>query len=294
MITTQKMGVITWVDVLSPTNEEILQLQKNYGLNDEVTHDLMVPTLTPRTDECDKHLYTVLHFPASKHSHKETAQEVDFIVGKDYLITVRYDTIDSVYLLFKSFEVGGILANGNKFIHAYELFFVVVRKMYESVLDELSSMEDRFDGIEEAIFENREKEMVSAISRASRTLLDFKRTLIPHDEVLSNLQEAGDRQFGKEFSRGISIISKEYHRARSRIHDNIEALIELRETNNTLLSTKQNEIIKIFTILAFITFPLTLVIDIIEADREIMWTLIILVCVSVGAMFFFFKRKKWL
>lgn len=294
MITTQKMGDITWVDVLSPTNEEILLLQKTYNINEDVTHDLMVPTLMPRIDECDSHLYTVLHFPASKHNHRENSQEVDFIVGKNYFITVRYDTIDSIYLLFKSFEVGSILMDGNRFKHAYELFFIVMRKMYESVLDELSSMEDRFDRIEESIFENKEKEMVAEISRASRTLLDFKRTLIPHEEVFGTLLEAGVRQFGKEFSKDVSIISKEYQRARNRIHDDIEALIELRETNNTLLSTKQNEIIKIFTILAFITFPLTLLIDIIEADREIIWALIVLVGVSVGAMFLFFRYKKWL
>lgn len=294
MITTQKMGNITWVDVLSPTNEEILQLQKIYKINEDVTHDLMIPTLMPRIDECDEHLYTVLHFPASKHSHRENSQEIDFIVGKDYLITVRYDTIDTIYLLFKSFEVGSILTDGSRFTHAYELFFIVMRKMYESVLDELSSMEDHFDRIEEAIFAGKEKEMVAEISRASRTLLDFKRTLIPHEEVFGTLQEAGVRQFGKEFNKDVSIISKEYHRARNRIHYNIEALVELRETNNTLLSTKQNEIIKIFTILAFITFPLTLIIDIIEADRAIIGGLILLVCVSVGAMFMFFKHKKWL
>lgn len=288
------MGNITWVDALSPTNEEILLLQKTYKINEAVTHDLMVPTLMPRIDECDEHLYTVLHFPANKHSHRENAQEVDFIVGKNYFITVRYDTIDSIFLLFKSFEVGSILNNGNQFEHAYELFFIVIRKMYESVLDELSVMEDNFDGIEKSIFDGKEKEMVSTISKSSRILLDFKRTLIPHEEVLDTLKEVGVRQFGKEFSRDISSIDREYHRTRSRIHDDIEALIELRETNNTLLSTKQNEIIKIFTILAFITFPLALVIDIIEADREIVGTLILLVCVSVLVMFYFFKRKKWL
>lgn len=288
------MGSITWVDALSPTNEEILQLQKIYNINDDVTHDLMIPTLVPRIDECDEHLYTVLHFPASKHSHRENAQEIDFVIGKNYLITVRYDTIDTLYLLFKSFEVGSILTDGSRFNQAYELFFVVMRKMYESVLDELSSMEDRFDSIEEAIFNNREKEMVAAISRASRTLLDFKRTLIPHEEVFVTLQPAGVRQFDKDFNKEVLLVTKEYHRARNRIHDDIEALVELRETNNTLLSTKQNEIIKIFTILAFITFPLTLLIDIIEADREIMWALIILVIVSVATMFVFFRHKKWL
>ncbi|HAO64732.1 TPA: hypothetical protein DCQ44_01990 [Candidatus Taylorbacteria bacterium] len=294
MITTQKMGAITWVDVLSPTNEEILLLQKTYKINDEVTHDLMIPTIMPRIDECDEHLYTVLHFPASKHSHRESAQEVDFILGKTFLITVRYDTIDSIYLLFKSFEVGSILSDGNRFTHAFELFFIVLRRLYESVLDELSSMEDRFDSVEEAIFDGKEKEMVVAISRASRTLLDFKRTLIPHEEVFETLSDAGVRQLGKEFAKDVSIVVKEYHRARARIHDDIEALVELRETNNTLLSSKQSEIIKIFTILAFITFPLTLLIAIIEADRQIMWTLIILVCASVTGMFVFFRYKKWL
>jgi magnesium transporter len=294
MITTQKMGSITWVDVLSPTNEEILQLQKTYRINNEVTHDLMNPTLVPRVDECDEHLYTVLHFPANKHSHQENSQEIDFVIGENYLITVRYDTIDSIYLLFKSFEVGSILTDGDRFSHAYELFFVIIRKMYESVLDELSSMEEHFDRIEKAIFDSKEKEMVAAISQASRTLLDFKRTLIPHEEVLGALQDAGMRKFGKELSKDVSVVSKEYHRVRSRIHDDMEALVELRETNNTLLSTKQNEIIKIFTILAFITFPLSLVISIIEADRDIIWALILLVCISVGAMFTFFKLKKWL
>ena len=186
------------------------------------------------------------------------------------------------------------MTNGDRFSHAYELFFVVARKMYGSVLDELSAIEDRFDVIEEAIFENREKEMVAAISHEGRILLDFKRVLIPHEEVFGALQEAGTRQFGTQFNKDVSVIAKEYHRARNRIHDDIEALIELRETNNTILSTKQNEIIKIFTILAFITFPLTLIIDMIQADRRVVWLMIGLVCASILIMFVFFKRKKWL
>jgi magnesium transporter len=294
MITAQKMGIITWVDVLSPTNKEIIQLQETYNLNDNVARDLVAPTLIPNIDECDEHLYTVLHFPAHKHSHRENSQEIDFIVGKDFFITVRYDTIDPIYLLFKSFEVGSILKNDNRFTHAYELFFIVLRKMYESVLDELSSMENRFDEIEKSVFDGQEKAMVAVISYESRTLLDFKRILIPHEDVLDKLQEIGVRQFNKECNKDISIISKEYHRALNRIHNNAEALVELRETNNTLVSTKQSEIIKIFTILAFITFPLSLVINIIQADRDLVWVLILLVFVSVGAMFMFFKYKKWL
>ncbi len=294
MITTQKMGNITWVDALSPTQDEITEIEKNYKINEAVSRDLRMPTSTPRLDECDSHLYAVLHFPANKHSHKSASQEIDFVVGKNYLITVHYDTIDTMYLLSKSFEVGSLLTDGTRFTKAYELLFVILRKMYGSVFDELAALEDRFDSIEQSIFDGKEKEMVSTISRASRILLDFKRTLIPHEEVLGVLQLAGTRQLGKEFDQEITVVTKEYKRCRDRIRDDIEALIELRETNNTLLSTRQNEIIKIFTILAFITFPLTLLIDIINAERQTMGILLVLVGVSVIAMFGFFKYKKWL
>ena len=294
MITTQKMGNITWVDALSPTHVEIDELEKPCKIDAMISRDLIMPTNTPRLDECAAHLYAVLHFPASKHSHKSSAQEIDFVVGNDYLITVRYDTIDTLQLLSKSFEVGSLLTDGNRFSNAYELLFVILRKMYGSVFDELAAIEDRFDTIEQSIFEGKEKEMVSIISHASRTLLDFKRTLIPHEEALGVLQQAGSRVFGKNFNNDIIIVSKEYRRARDRIRDDIEALVELRETNNTLLSTHQNEIIKTFTILAFITFPLALLIDIIESEPQIMIILILLVGVSVVSMFGFFKYKKWL
>ena len=288
------MGSVTWVDVLSPTQNEILELEKNYKIDADVAHDLIIPTITPRLDECDAHLYAVLHFPANKHSHKSSAQEIDFVVGKDYLITVHYDTIDTLYLLLKSFEVGSLLSESDRFTKAYELLFVILRKMYGSVFDELAAIEDRFDKIEQGIFDGKEKEMVSTISRASRTLLDFKRTLIPHEEVLGVLQQAGTRQFGKDFNADIIVVAKEYRRSRDRIRDDIEALIELRETNNTLLSTKQNEIIKIFTILAFITFPVTLVMDVITSAPEMMWVLILLLVIAISTMIIFFKYKKWL
>ena len=294
MITTQKMGNITWVDALSPTQAEISELEKNYKIDTEVAHDLIIPTFTPRIDECDEHLYTVLHFPANKHSHKSNAQEIDFVIGKDYLITVHYDTIDSLDFLLKSFEVGSLITDGKRFSKAYELFTVILRKMYSSVFDELASLEDRFDIIEQAIFEGKEKQMVATISKASRTLLDFKRTLIPHEEVFGVLQMAGSRQLGKDFNLEMNIVSKEYRRLRDRIRDDMEALIELRETNNTLLSTRQNEIIKIFTILAFITFPVTLVMQIITSEPRIMWLLIILLIIAVSTMVIFFKYKRWL
>jgi magnesium transporter len=81
-----------------------------------------------------------------------------------------------------------------------------------------------------------------------------------------------------------------------------ESLHELRETNNSLLTTKQNETMKKLTLLAFITFPLSLIASIFEMNTVDMpivglqhgfWIIIGGMTVVGLAMFWYFKYKKW-
>ncbi len=294
MITKQTPGPVTWVDAASPTQEEILELRATYNIDTDIAEDLISPTMHPRIDTCDDHLYVVLHFPAYKHSHKSVAQEIDFIISENYLVTVHYDTIDSLHWFSKAFEVTNALAKTEQFSNGHQLFSEIISKMYATIFDEIGAIEEKLDMIEDKIFLGEEKKMVAEISTNSRALLDFKRTLRPHADVITKLENTGSEQFGKAFSKEIKLVSKEYMRAMDRIHSDIEALIELRETNNTLLFTKQNEVMKIFTILAFTTFPLSLITQIITADPEIMWTLLLIVALAIGTMILFFKHKKWL
>ena len=80
-----------------------------------------------------------------------------------------------------------------------------------------------------------------------------------------------------------------------------ETLEELRNTNSALLTTKQNEIMKLFTILAFITFPLTLFTSmfgmntiatpIVGGTNDFWMILGIMGVVSIG-FFAYFKYKR--
>jgi Mg2+ and Co2+ transporter CorA len=87
------------------------------------------------------------------------------------------------------------------------------------------------------------------------------------------------------------------------VSGNAEFLAELRETNNSLVSTKQNEIMKTFTILAFIALPATTVLSLfqIESDsRPIVglpfdfWILVLLLIGIAFSLYSWFKHKRWL
>jgi len=80
-------------------------------------------------------------------------------------------------------------------------------------------------------------------------------------------------------------------------------LSELRETNNSLLSAKQNEIMKEFTVLAFVFLPLTFISGLFGMNTKNnpivghtldFWIILSgMLCISLG-FFFYFKRKGWL
>ena len=85
---------LTWIDLESPSLEEIRSIAKDFNIDPVVSNELLTPTLRPHTERYINHLYLVLHFPSlqkSQTSSIHTEQEVDFIIGRDFLITVRYE-----------------------------------------------------------------------------------------------------------------------------------------------------------------------------------------------------------
>ena len=305
MITRHELNNLTWVDLTSPTQEEIRQIMDEYHVPAMLGEELLLPTLRPKVERVDGLIYMVLHFPLLRHTHEvEQNQEVDFIIGKDVLITTRYDTIDPMHKFSKVFEVNSILnrgAMGHEHV-GYILFFMLL-KLYGSILHELEYISDELDAVEDRIFQGDERAMVVALSHHSRDLLNIKQALRDHKDMLESFREASVEFFGPAYGTYARKIIAEYFRMYHTLRANIETLAELRETNNSLLTTKQNEVMKIFTIMAFVTFPLSLLAAIFGMNTTYLpiighpgdfWIIMSIMFIATLAFFVFFKYKKWL
>jgi magnesium transporter len=245
----------------------------------------------------------VLHFPALRHSHKTREQEMDFIIGQNYIITTHYDLIDPLHKFAKLFDAQAILTAPHDVEHAGLIAITLIKKLYKAIEHEVESIRRDLTNIEEHIFSHEHIEMVSAISRTSRDLLNLRHTIEPHRDVLQSLETVLPETLGTDLQKAFKLVTNEYYRVHNHIMREIESLRELRETNNSLLTTKQNETMRVFTILAFITFPLGLVLQIlgIRSDdnpfthlpHDFWWTVGILSLISF-CMLLYFKKKHWL
>jgi magnesium transporter len=183
------------------------------------------------------------------------------------------------------------------------IFFKILRELYDAISHELTAIDTWTNEIESKVFKGKEKEMVRSLSDAGRVLIDFKRTLQQHQEILNSLVEFGKRTNNENLIRGGKEILIDYGKIMHIIDSQHEIVQELRETNNALLNTEQSEIGKVLTILAFIAVPLSLVISLFQIDfksRPIVgmendfWIVIGIVAILGALMFAFFRYEKWL
>lgn len=303
MLTTYTHKKITWIDLESPSAEEVRSVMEKYKVDPMVADELLIPSLKPKVEPYHDYLYVILHFPAFKHTHSGAPnQEVDFIIGKHFIITTHYDTVDPLHKFSKIFEVNSILDRSDMSEHAGFVFYYMLKKLYRALEHELDYIHDELKVISDRIFRGEEKEMVAEISKVSRELLNFKRATASHKEVLKSFESAGLTFFGESFAYHLHAIIGEHYRIANQIEGNIDMLTELRETNNSLLSTKQNEIMKILTIMAFVVFPLSLIASIFGMNTHLpivglpgdFWIVIGGMAMLTVFFFAYFKYKKWL
>ena len=294
----------TWVDLENPTKADVEKIASEYNIDLKTANDVILPANSPRAEFHGHYAHIILHFPIFKRTQSvSSVQEIDFILTDRTLITARFDHIEALHNFAKILETEAIVDKKPVVNPAGYIFFRMVSELYGTLFDELKYIDSWSREIEVKMFHGQEQKMVFAISNMSRVLLDLERTLSQHQDVLLTLKDYGSKIFGDYFEYHIRSVIDEYRKLRHIIKNQREIMIELRETNNSLLSSKQNEVAKIVTVLAFIAVPLSLILNVFQIEsrsRPIIgmtydfWILVGFILLAGIFLFAFFKYKKWL
>ncbi len=305
MISRYSYHGLTWIDLESPTKEETAHIIEEFSLPHLVGEEMTANTLRSKVDLYQDFLYLILHFPViDKKNQGGAEQEIDFIIGKKFLITVRYELIESVTLFSKLFEQQSTDDKNKMEIHGGYLFMEMMREFYKKSINQLEDITHTIKEIEHQIFTSQEGSIVRKISLNSRKLLDFKQSIRFHGEVLKSYESSSKRLFGDEYGYYAEVITSEFNKVNNILENQRDVLSELQRTNDSLLSSKSNEIMKNFTIMTFVMLPLTLITGVFGMNTisEIIFIqsikdfyLVVGSMFIIGiAMFIFFKLRRWL
>lgn len=304
MLTRYQERDLTWIDLVAPTPEEVRKVMKEFDLAPHVAQELLSTSYKSKMERAGDALYVIFHFPTLRLGfNRRPEQEIDFIIGKKFLITTRYENIDPLHSFARAFEVQTLIGSRFHATHGGHLFASMVEAIYKSLESECELLQGKLEEIEARIFKGDERRMVFELSSVARVLFDFRRSLTPHKDMLASMEPLASRLLGPEYSYHL----REVEGTRATVCRTIDGLrdshAELRATNDSLLNAKQNEIMKILTIMAFVTFPLSLIATIFGMNTEHLpiigmpgdfWIIIGMMLSLTSCFFLFFKYKKWL
>ena len=305
MISRYNYRDFTWIDLESPTPEETLHIAEEYNIPHHTADELQSHTIRPKVENTKDALYLVLHFPSTASStSKHKAYELDFVIGKNFLITVHYEPVEALYEFSKTFEVSTILDRDTRASNSGFVFSALIRTLYKNCLDELDTITHTLNALEREIFATKEDITIKHISSISKKILDFRQATRSHAEILKSFESASVAIFGAEYKETADILISEYTKVHNALEQNRDTLMELKDTHTAIVSSHTQEIMKVFTVITVIIMPMALLAAIftIPVPHEIaLITSLNEFYFIVGAMsltglvmLVFFKLKKWI
>jgi magnesium transporter len=293
-------GKITWVDITSPTPEDIDYLQKNYHFHPLILKELETLSQRNKAEIYENYLFLVTHFP-NWDSKKQTSLpwELDVIISSKVLVTVSYSEVSEAHLELtekiyqKDFEKEYL-------IDTVKLLYFIFEHYLDFAARQLVHIQEKIDLIEEQIFQHKQQEVIPVLSFVKRDILNFYRIFRYLKEDLASLDRRGPRLFGEDSKIYFDDIIGDSLRIENVIENFKDTLESLENTNNSLMEHKINVLTRIYTIISFITWPTLLIISMYQMNTRYLpfigypydFFVILLIAFFPSLLIYLYLKKK--
>lgn len=296
---------LTWVDIVDPKQSDIDYL-KSLNFYPVVLNELNYPTLRPKVEQYDNYLYMILHFPIY-HPREKTSKsvEIDFLITKYALVTVRYGKNQPLQEFWNKCKANDSEPQFHN--SSASLLYCMLQELNNFSLRQIDHITQKVEKLEKEIFDKRnrknEEEIVENISVIRRDILDFRRTIKPHETILNSLKIHGMEFFGKATKAYFNDIIGDYMRVWDLLDNHKETIESLQQANDSILSNKTNRTVRTLTILTSIIFSLTLLATLFSTNahytpiigaRNDFWIITGILAAGALIMLLYYKKKRWL
>ena len=294
---------LRWIDIDEPRLADRLWLAENFGFHELDLEDVASRNQRPKVDEYPDYLVLVMQFPRfDKVTGRLHAAELDVFIGRDYVITLPNETIVPLPQLFERAESREevreeMMTKGSGF-----LLYEILDRCVDASFPMLGQLGRKLRDLEDDIFEGRSSEVVRDLSNAKQEIINFRSVIRPMRAVFRSLERAKQRYFTEE----LDIYFDDLTDAAERIWDVLENFKEIVEglegTNESALSHRLNDGLRILTAVSVILLPLTLIASVFGMNVDFpggksittFWLIMAVMIVILIGMIVFFRRRGWL
>lgn len=295
---------LTWIDFESPGKDDIDYLNEHFDIHPLVIEELVTPSYQPRVMRYSNCLFFSLHVPLFDMKERTTYPgELDIILTKDHLITGHRHPIYQIERFLDELERKPTARREYFEATPAHTLYRLLQILLESCFPKLKHISDKLDFIESQVFAGKEKEMVAEISVVKRDILNFRRTLKPQRSLIESIIAIDQPFISHELRLYFQDLISTNIRIWNMLESSKETIEALENTNNSLLSNKLNQTMKVLTIFSAVILPLTVYSNAMSMNTRhlpfenapggFLWHLAVMILISILTMTIF-RLRRWI
>ena len=296
----EKPGVV-WIDVQGMGDENLIrQIGELFSIHMLALESIVNVPQRPKTEAYELHQMFISRMVSLDDDEKLDVEQVSILFGKNYVLTFQErfgDVLDPVRKRIRSKKT--VMRKSGADYLAYAIIDTIIDGYYP-VLEQYG---EYLEELEARVVANASSDMLDKINQVKRSMLVLRRGIWPQRDALNTLIR-DDCPFITDETK---VFLRDCHDHCTQVADVLETF---RETAGALLSTylsalgnKQNEVMRILTIVSSIFIPLTFMAGIYGMNFEQMPELkkpmaypilLVVMALTVVGMLFYFKRLGWI
>jgi magnesium transporter len=297
---------LSWVHLTGTGPIVAGELATRFGWHELDVEDVLSKRQRPKVDDYadEGYLFVVLHFPVYDRAiQRLNAAELDVFIGPDYLVTLPNVELLPLTRLFRRCEEDEGFCEQLFSKGSGRVLYEALDDLFDYCFPILDKIGHKLDALEDDVFEGRSNEVVRDISNVKQEIISYRKIVKPERSTLRLLERHTERFLGEEdldhyFDDIVDAAERIWD-----ILDNYKEVIEaLESTNESVISHRQNDVLRILTVFSVVLLPLTLITGFFGMNVNFpgfgttwaFWTIFGIMAVAFGGMVAFFRHKRWL
>jgi magnesium transporter len=294
---------LRWYHVEDPRSADIAWLAEHFSFHPLDLEDVASINQRPKLDVYDDYLFLVVQFPRfDKESGRLHPAELDVFIGPDYVVTLPEEPIVPLPAMWERVQQQQDEREATFGGGSGRLLYEILDRCVDAGFPMLGQLGRKLRRLEDDIFEGRSREIVRDISTTKQEIINFRAVIRPQRGVFRALERAKQGYFGDE----LDVYFDDLTDASERIWDVLENFKEIGEalesSNESVLSHRLNDVLRVLTAASVVLLPLTLIASIWgmnvpvpgEGAGGTFWVIMGVMAALLIGMVLYFRRRGWL
>lgn len=286
----------TWIDITSPTLDDLSKVSQRYDLNHHNLQDCLEPDHLPKFEEGDPFNFIILR-KVLDGTNKGTSihaltTKIAIFFDNDTIVTIHRVPHPDLFPVCEQLIQSGKIASIGSFL------FKIIARVQHSYSRFASALNLQIEETETRLFIKKQAtESIESLFLLKRRASLCKKLLLLTGEVVSAVQHRQKKSSEVQDIRDDQIKLQLFYDQLT------EDALNLVSMYMSISANKTNDVMKVLTIFSAYFLPLTFIVGVYGMNFEFMpelkWTygyplVLVLMLIVFLVIYFWFRRKKWL